>query len=456
MAKNGSVLQSGSFYVLTAFVYHPGYCSAQQLYGGIIMLFLLLFIIVFISNIRVIIDRRKEKRQDIQLRDSKLKEDILTTGIFDAFVIGILVFLFCIFEMHWYNKLLIILLGLLVEGSLVGQMAQWFNPRRFVAWLSLFALTAGGLFGSYAYDQYLRDITVPEYFDYRTYDPFEPDSLAVSLDETPTLQFSDADTLPRLDGATALYPVYSAIAKTVYPSSLADRDVLERIDIIDCDTTPYAYKDLVDGDCDMIFVAGPSEQQEAYAAEHDVKLVYTPIGKEAFVFFVHPDNPVSGLTLSEIRSIYSGSTTRWDQLGVPGLGKIRAYQRDEGSGSQTALERFVMRDTPLMPASTEMRQGGMGDIVEVVSDYQNHRNAIGFSFRFYCTTLMKDFHVKLLAVEGITPTIENIENGTYPLASSFYAVIREDADANTLALLDWICGPQGQKLVEKTGYTPVH
>ena len=114
-----------------------------------------------------------------------------------------------------------------------------------------------------------------------------------------------------------------------------------------------------------------------------------------------------------------------------------------------------MRDTPLMPADREKTIDGMGDIVERVSAYQNHRNAIGFSFRFYCTALMKGFDVKLLAINGVEPTVENIENGSYPLASSFYAVTRSDAGENTLALLDWICSEQGQDLIRKTGYTPL-
>ena len=50
---------------------------------------------------------------------------------------------------------------------------------------------------------------------------------------------------------------------------------------------------------------------------------------------------------------------------------------------------------------------------------------------------------------------ENIENETYPLASCFYAVTRSDANENTHQLLNWICGPQGQALVEKCGYTPI-
>ena len=170
---------------------------------------------------------------------------------------------------------------------------------------------------------------------------------------------------------------------------------------------------------------------------------------------VNPENPVESLSLEQLRGIYSGSITRWNELGAPGLGEILAYQRSEGSGSQTALERFVMGDTPLMPAETENVLDSMGGIVELVSSYKNHRNAIGYSFRFYCTGLMRDFDVKLLAVNGVAPTVENIENGSYPLASSFYAVTRADADENTLALLAWICGEQGQALVEKTGYTPL-
>ena len=184
-------------------------------------------------------------------------------------------------------------------------------------------------------------------------------------------------------------------------------------------------------------------------------LRYIPIGREAFVFFVHPDNPLDSITLDELRGVYSGEITGWKQLGVDRLSSILAFQRSEGSGSQTALERFVMRDTPLMAPPREWILDGMDGMVEAVSNYRNHRNAIGYSFRFYCTALMKNFNVKLLAVNGVKPTMENIESGTYPLASSFYAVIRDDADENTLALADWIQGPQGQELIRRTGYTPI-
>ena len=379
----------------------------------------------------------------------------LAVACVNAVPVGLfLSFLLAFTGYAWYWVVSWIAAGALVIGFFSGWALRFWNVKRFFAWFACFSLAAVGIWASAGYMRYLKDITLPEYFDYEAYDPFIEDSLAAALDEEPSLRFSDGDTLPRMDGATALYPVYAAFAQAVYPDSLADlypRDIRETIT---CGTAGTAYRRIVDGLCDVIFVAGPSEEQEAYATEKGVELVYTPIGREAFVFFVHPDNPIDGLTLEQIRGIYSGEITRWMQLGVDGLGRILAYQRDEGSGSQTALLRFVMRDTPLMPAEQESREDNMGYIVQSVSAYKNHRNAIGFSFRFYCTALMKGFDVKLLAVNGVEPTTENIASGTYPMASNFYAVTRSDADDNTQALVKWICGPQGQALVEKTGYTP--
>ena len=409
--------------------------------------------LVLVAHIYTIIRTGKEKRAAGKLSGtSRILIGVLTAV--DGISAGFLVLLFCIFEPRWYLKIAYILAGLLMVGLLLGLMCQWFNGRRFALWLSCALLVGGSIGGVAAHDNYIKSITMREYFYYRSYDPFREDSLVQTLDEKAALHFSPGDALPRMDGATALYPVYAAFCQAVYPEP-ARENYSFYWDTIACSTTTMAYRGIVDGDRDIIFVAGPSEEQEAYAAKKGVELVYTPIGREAFVFFVHPDNPVDGLTLDQLRGIYAGEITCWDQLGVKALGEILAYQRDEGSGSQTALKRFVMRDTPLMPADREKTVDGMGDIIDRVSAYQNHRNAIGFSFRFYATALMKGFDVKLLAVNGVAPTVENIENGSYPLASSFYAVTRSDADENTLALLDWICGEQGQALIRKTGYTPI-
>ena len=373
----------------------------------------------------------------------------LAVGAILTFVVG----LCCAFDgLYWYDYALYIGAGVAIELLLIFFMAGKLNRRTLPLLLGLLILCAGGKTAVQLYRGYVNSIAFRDTFDARDYRPWQENSLVKTLEEPAALQF--AANPPKMDGATALYPVYAAFAQAVYPASLADLSVTEQMEYVDCSTTTLAYKNIVDGGADIIFVAGPSAKQEEYAKEKGVELIYTPIGREAFVFFVNPGNPLNSLTIPQIRGIYSGEITRWEELGAPGLGGILAFQRSIGSGSQTALYT-VMGDTPLMEPPTENVYGSMGGIVEAASDYKNFKNAIGYSFRFYCTELKKGFDVKLLALNGIAPTRENIENGTYPIASYFYAVTRADADENTRALLAWIQGPQGQTLIDQTGYTPV-
>lgn len=277
------------------------------------------------------------------------------------------------------------------------------------------------------------------------YSPYIEGSKVAELDEESTLIITE--DLPKLDGATAMYPVYSAFAKAVYPESLI-------YDYLDCTTTRYAYESIAWGDADIVFAFAPSDGQAQFAEEHGVSLVLTPIGKEAFVFFVNSQNPIDNLTLEQVQAIYSGEITEWEDLGVEGFGDIRAFQRNEGSGSQSMLIR-MMDGKELAKAPEENVVVGMGGIISQTADYKNYKNAIGFSFRFYSTEMAANDQIKLLSIDGVAPTVENIENGTYPLTSYFYAVTRSDASENTLKLVDWILSEQGQKLVEKSGYTSV-
>lgn len=67
-------------------------------------------------------------------------------------------------------------------------------------------------------------------------------------------------------------------------------------------------------------------------------LKLTPIGREAFVFFVNKRNPVDSLTVEQIKDIYSGTVTNWKEVGGK-KASIRAFQREENSGSQTKLQK---------------------------------------------------------------------------------------------------------------------
>ena len=73
-----------------------------------------------------------------------------------------------------------------------------------------------------------------------------------------------------------------------------------------------------------------------------------------------------------------------------------------------------MGDAPLMTPPTEQVEDLMSGIIERTSDYRNHKNAIGFSFRYYADQLVGNKGIKLLAVDGVAPTVENIRAGPLP------------------------------------------
>jgi phosphate transport system substrate-binding protein len=256
--------------------------------------------------------------------------------------------------------------------------------------------------------------------------------------------------LPVLDGAAALVPVYAAIVDNVYPvgsvtyegGAFSDDNYYGENFAPDSKmqykNTVRGYKAIVDGDTDILFCAAPSAQQEQYAAEQGIELVYVPVGLEAFVFFVNENNPVDELSTDQIRGIYAGEYTNWAELGGPDR-VINPVTRLAGSGSQSAMDAF-MGQIPIGAKSPFAFAGG----------------SIGFSFRYYMDGIVDNQAVKMLALNGVYPSAENIQNGTYPIIARFYAIYRADNDnENIPILIDWLLSDEGQKIIEQCGYVPV-
>jgi phosphate transport system substrate-binding protein len=286
------------------------------------------------------------------------------------------------------------------------------------------------------------------------YMPFEEGTKAVKLPETSTLKLNN--DLPKLDGATALYPLYSAFVQAVYPEKKYSPYGVSEDPLVGISTTSGAYKRLIDGSVDIIFCAKPSEEQIEMAKENDVKFQMTPIGREAFVFFVNKRNPVSNLTTEQIVNIYSGKIKNWSELNGK-KNAIRVYQRPKNSGSQTML-LSIMGDVEIIEPLTENVLTAMEGMINETSVYRNYREALGYSFLFYTTQMVRDNNIKLLSINGIFPSIETIQNGTYPYSDTFYAITvnKENQNENVSRFIDWILSEQGQYLVKITGYVPVN
>jgi len=278
------------------------------------------------------------------------------------------------------------------------------------------------------------------------YQPFTGRNTLAKLDKE--ANYTITDNAPVLDGATAFYPVYAAFVNAVYPENKYDPEDSSVL----CSKTAGAYKNLLEGKADIIFCLGPSEEQLKQFAGKGIKITLVPIGREAFVFFVNKENTVNALNVEDIRNIYSGRIKNWKRLG--GRNKsIKAYQRPENSGSQTALVN-IMGNTPLMKPRKENTAWGMGDIIREVAAYRNFNNAIGYSFLHFSTGMANNNEIKLLSINNVYPSKETIQNGEYPFCYNFYAIYAEknEINAHVKPFIEWIVSEQGQELVEKTGY----
>lgn len=342
-----------------------------------------------------------------------------------------------------------IVLGIFLEPLIIPLI--WVNRKKpflivYLSYLAVFLILFGTQWGIRAYNEHIT-IDVTPNINVNEYMPFDEDSKIVKIDSK-LLDFSQLskEELPIIDGATAAFPVYSAFVHAVYPESTELYD-----GVFEYNNTVYGYTDLAQKETDIFIGAAPSQDQINYAEMHGTTFTYTQIGYEAFVFFVHKDNPIESLTVEQIRGIYSGQITNWSQVGGKNE-KIVPFQRNKGSGSQSMLIR-IMGDTPILEPDMQTQVGGMGGIIEEVADYKNKSTSIGFSFRYYVEGIIQNPDIKLIAIDGVPPTKESIRAGTYPFIAPVYAVSYEGNDnPHVQELIDWMLSEEGQYIIEQTGY----
>ncbi|MEG0259230.1 MAG: substrate-binding domain-containing protein [Lysinibacillus sp.] len=319
------------------------------------------------------------------------------------------------------------------------------RKRNFAAFVMVFILLS--VIPTVYHQSIERIPTVDAEIDIFEYEPFGNNGRVVAMDGK--VSFKMEEPLVKIDGATAMYPLYAAFVQATYPQKEYNPYASE----VMVNTTPIAYSKLFDGEVDLIFAAAPSESQRKTAEQKGLTLKMTPIGREAFVFFVHHKNAVDNLSIEQIKNIYAGEMTNWQEVGGKG-DEIRAFQRPADSGSQSALEK-LMGDVPIMEAPSENIAAGMGGIINEVSKYRNYKNAIGYTFRFYSTEMVGNDEIKLLSINGVTPSKETIRTGEYPISSEFYAITAGTDNPNIQPFIDWILSAEGQAIVEKVGYVPV-
>jgi phosphate transport system substrate-binding protein len=222
-----------------------------------------------------------------------------------------------------------------------------------------------------------------------------------------------------------------------------------------CNNTPAAYKNLTEGIADMIFCALPSDEQVATAKAAGVEFEYHTILSGGFVFFINKDNPVNSVTQEQLKGIVSGKIKNWKEVG----GKdepIVLFQRNEGSGSQTGLYRYVLPKDQVKQPLVDQRDDDMMGAIDHVADYDNGKGAMSFSYYYYVANMHSRDEIKLLGIDGVIPSDETIAKGQYPFLNFSQIVTRKGLPEDSIVydIIAWVQGENGKRIARENGYVP--
>ena len=176
-------------------------------------------------------------------------------------------------------------------------------------------------------------------------------------------------------------------------------------------------------------------------SEIEQGLVGVPYAVDGVAVIVHQDNPLQNISIAELRGVFSGENTLWDN-GQP----IVVLTRNEHSGVRDILkERVLGRNADFTASALIKHNGIMESTVEKIP------NAIGY------TSLgdIKRDGVKILAVEGVAPSGETLESGGYPLSCTLTFATRGPAKGAARAFLDFVKSEKGQAIIFANGYAPL-
>ncbi len=268
-----------------------------------------------------------------------------------------------------------------------------------------------------------------------------------------------AKNYPRIDGSTSTLSIVQAVYRAMYGENATGYPTR-------ASKTVPSYRLLINGEVDMILVPYASAEVLKEAENAGVELEFHKIAAEGLIFITSVENSTKSITLEQIRKIYLGyGITNWSELGGPDR-ELIPICRNSDSGSQSQMDNLILNNEEMHPDIqnnyVELTMEGM---LEQVAFYHNgglsgrptNSYALGYTLYTYLQQMNEitgiGEHLKILSFDGVLPTAENIADSYYPLAESYYAVIRSDLSEghSARAVITWLQGEDGAKTIENLG-----
>lgn len=213
---------------------------------------------------------------------------------------------------------------------------------------------------------------------------------------------------------------------------------------------------LIDGTADICNNSRPWKPEEIDRAKNEkgFEPVQTVVALDGVVVVVNPENPVDSLTVDQLAAIYTGRITNWDEVGGDDA-PIVVISRDNNSGTYVFFKEHVLqakdkkaeygREVMFLPTSQS-----------ISDEVARNPYAIAYVGFGYVTEKHKILGIrKDASSEAIIPSVESIKDSSYPIARPLFVTTRGQPEGIIKEYIDWILGPEGQRIVSELDFVPI-
>jgi len=215
---------------------------------------------------------------------------------------------------------------------------------------------------------------------------------------------------------------------------------------------------LINNTVDIANASRQMKDEEIAAAQaNGINPIEFVVAIDALAIVVHPDNPISQLSIDQLADIYTGRITNWQELGGNDA-PIVLLSRETNSGTHVYFLEEVVRkgdgeNTDIFAPQTLLMPSSVG----ITSEVRRNPNAIGYDGFGYVDAA----HEKLIAVAAhadtpyVMPSVATGADGSYPIARDLYMYTAGEPTGAIQEYMNWILGPEGQTIVADLGFVPL-
>lgn len=243
-----------------------------------------------------------------------------------------------------------------------------------------------------------------------------------------------------IDGSTTVGPIAKAFASYYTKTTGVQVTVSES-------GSGNGAKSLINKTCDIADMSRPMKSNEISAAKaKGVNPVEHVVALDGLCIILNPNNRINALTKTQIRGIYMGKYTNWNQLGGPNA-PIIMIQRESNSGTQDSFKELVMgKDNPISKRTET--QSSNGAIKNRVATTPGAIGFVGLGF--------VDDSVKAILVDGVEPDVKTVRNGTYPIHRPLFMYTNGPATGAIKEFIDLPKTAEGKRIISESGFVNYH